>query len=160
MKVSTFTLFSLLLLLFSCDGFSKKKVSTEEILNDELKTFNWNEVDEYPTFDSCNSAEGKENKRQCFEITLRNILNNYLSQQTIIVNEDVNDQIQLAIEIDKNGNLQIEDIKMKSETLHQIPKLDSLLRHGFDSIPKIYPAIKRSQQVTTRFQLPIEIKID
>lgn len=160
MRVTSF-LFSLLIILnFSCEKLNKRKISSEEILNDELKTFDWNEVDEYPTFDLCNTAEGKENKRVCFEITLRNEMNNYLSKQMIIVEEDLSDTIKLTVEVDKSGKLNIEEIKMLNTTSAQIPQLDSLLRHGFDSLPKVYPAIKRSQQVTTRFQLPIEIRID
>ena len=146
--------------LTSCNYFEKKKVYSKDILEEELQTFNWNEVDEYPTFESCDDTLGKENKKQCFEKTVLKILNHRLSQQSIIVTEDVNDTILLTITIDNNGKFNVDDIKSSELTKTQIPKIDSLLIQCFDSLPKIYPAIKRSQQVTTQFSLPVVVKIN
>jgi hypothetical protein len=146
--------------LISCNYFEKKKVFTEDILNEELQTFNWNDVDEYPTFTSCDTTLGKENKRQCFENTLLQVLNKNLLKQNIVVTEDVNDTILLKITIDNQGNFNVNDIQSNELTKAQIPKIDSLLIHSFDSLPKIYPAIKRSQQVTTQFSLPVVVRIN
>jgi len=149
-----------LLALTSCDYFEKKKVYTKDILEEELQTFNWNDVDEYPTFDLCDSTSGKENKRHCFENTLTQMLNKQLSNQNIIVTEDVNDTIFLKITIDNQGKFSVDDILSSELTKAQIPKIDSLLIHSFDSLPKIYPAIKRSQQVKTQFSLPVVVNIN
>lgn len=146
--------------LTSCNYFEKKKVYTKDILEEELQTFNWNDVDEYPTFDLCDHTSGKENKRQCFENTLTQLLNKNLSNQNIIVTEDINDTIFLKITIDNQGNFSIDDIISSELTKTQIPNIDSLLIHSFDSLPKIYPAIKRSQQVTTQFSLPVVVSIN
>ena len=148
------------LVLTSCNYFEKKKVHTEDILKEELQTFNWNDVDEYPTFSSCDTTSGKEQKRQCFENTLLEILNTNLSRQNIVVSKDVNDTIVLTITIDSKGNFKIDDLKISEFTKEQIPEIDSLLIRSFDSLPKIYPAIKRSQQVTTQFSLPVVVKIN
>ena len=149
-----------LLAMTSCDYFEKKKVYTKDILEEELQTFNWNDVDEYPTFDLCDSTSGKENKRNCFENTLTQMLNKQLSNQNIIVTEDVNDTIFLKITIDNQGKFSVDDILSSELTKAQIPKIDSLLIHSFDSLPKIYPAIKRSQQVKTQFSLPVVVNIN
>lgn len=148
-----------LLVFISCNYFEKKKVYTEDILQEELKTFNWNDVDEYPTFSSCDTTSGKENKKLCFENTLLQILNNSLSKQMIVVTKEVNDTIILKVTIDNQGNFKVNDIESNELTIAQIPKIDSLLIHSFDSLPKIYPAIKRGQQVTTEFSLPVVVKI-
>lgn len=148
------------LILTSCNYFDKKKVYSEDILKEELQTFNWNDVDEYPTFSSCDTTSGKEMKRQCFENTLLNILNTNLSRQNIVVSTDVNDTIVLKITIDSQGNFNVDDITMSKLTKSQVPKIDSLLIYSFDSLPKIYPAIKRSQQVTAQFSLPVVVKIN
>ena len=146
--------------MMSCDFFNKKKVYSEDLLENELEMFTWNDVDEYPSFASCDSTTGKENKKQCFENTLRDILNSNLSQYRIIVSEAVEDTVQLKITIDKDGNFSINSIKSSLLTQQEIPQLDSLLRRSLDSLPKIFPAIKRSQQVTTEFSLPVIIKIE
>ena len=43
------------LILSSCEYFNVKKTSSEAILKEELQTFNWNEVDAYPSFSDCDS---------------------------------------------------------------------------------------------------------
>ncbi|MGS2725390.1 hypothetical protein ACU8DI_02190 [Psychroserpens sp. BH13MA-6] len=150
----------LLLSLWSCDYFDKKKVYSEDILAEELKTFNWNDVDEYPSFQSCDSTTGKSNRKYCFEQTLRQILNRNLSQHHIVVSEEITDTIALEITIDNQGSFFINTIRCHESTRTQIPQLDSLLRRSLDSLPKIYPAIKRSQEVATQFVLPVIIKLD
>lgn len=153
-------IFLLILTLTSCDYFDRKKVYTEDLLEEELQTFNWKDVDEYPSFKSCDGISEKENKKRCFENKLRDILNTNLSKHQIIVTEDINDTIQLKITIDHKGNFMIDDIISAESTRAQIPQLHELLRQSLDSLPEIYPAIKRSQQVKTQFSLPVIIKIE
>ena len=153
-------IFLVFLNLMSCDYFNKKKVYTEDLLENELEMFTWNEVDEYPSFASCDTTVGKNNKKQCFENTLRDVLNNNLSQYHIVVSEAIEDTVQLEITIDKEGEFSINSIKSSFLTKQEIPQLDSLLRQSLDSLPEIFPAIKRSQQVTTQFNLPVIIKIE
>lgn len=151
--------FGVMLCIMSCDYFDKKKVHSEELLQEELKTFNWKDVDEYPSFASCDSAVERTDKKACFENTLSSILNKNLAKQVIVVSEDINDTVYLKITIDRKGIFEINDIS-SSERIHtEIPQLDSLLRKSLDSLPKIYPAIKRSQQVATQFTLPVLVKI-
>ncbi|TXD81039.1 hypothetical protein ESY86_19525 [Subsaximicrobium wynnwilliamsii] len=151
--------FMVMVCLMSCDYFDKKKVNTEQLLQEELKTFNWKDVDEYPSFDSCDSAVEKADKKACFESTLRAILNKNLANQTIIVSEDINDTVFLKITIDRHGVFAINSILSTKRLETEIPQLDSLLRSSLDSLPKIYPAIKRSQQVATQFTLPVLVQI-
>ncbi len=148
-----------LMMLCSCDFIESKKVYSKDILEEELQTFNWQDVDEYPTFDSCDTALDRANRRLCFENTLGTILNEKLSQYTIVVSEKIHDTVQLKIRIDSKGILVVNEVESKEITRKAIPQLDSLLRHSLDTLPKIYPAIKRSQQVTTQFSLPVIIKM-
>ncbi|WP_178987226.1 hypothetical protein [Winogradskyella schleiferi] len=147
-------------LITSCNYFDKKKVYPEDLLEEELQTFNWNEVDTYPTFSSCDALTTKEESKACFQNTLITNVNQFLKAQNIVVSNDVNDTIRLNIKIDNYGALAIESIKIQPETIQEIPEIDSLLRQSLKSIPKIYPAIKRGQQVTTAFQLPVIVIIN
>ncbi|WP_047550160.1 hypothetical protein [Psychroserpens sp. Hel_I_66] len=144
----------------SCEFIEKKKVYSNDIVEEELQTFNWNDVDEYPSFESCEATLDKANKKACFENTLREILNKNLAKYKIIVSEEIHDTIHLKITIDNDGEFVVDDIISNEKTQAEIPKLDSLLRKSLDSLPKIYPAIKRSQHVKTQFSLPVIIKID
>ena len=150
----------LLINMMSCEYFNKEKVYSQDLLENELEMFTWNDVDEYPTFASCDSTSGKANKKQCFENTLRDILNTNLSQYHIVVSEAIEDTVKLKITIDNKGEFSINSIESSILTKQEIPQLDSLLRQSLDSLPKIFPAIKRSQQVTTQFSFPVIIKIE
>ena len=148
------------LTLTSCDYFKTKKVYTEDILEEELQAINWNDVDEYPTFSTCDASATNLGKKACFERLLHEFLNANLSRQNIIVTEDVNDTVVLKIHIDKQGTFSIKEIISREFTRSQIPQLDSILRSSFDSLPQIYPAIKRSQHVATEFSLPVVVNIN
>jgi hypothetical protein len=150
-------IFLLLLILFSCEYFNVKKVSSETILKEELQTFNWNDVDEYPSFSVCDSTSTKQEKKACFEQTLTSFITNYLQKDTIIVTQDINDTINLNFKVTAAGDLILLDTKIDSLTNNEIPNIKQLLTESLDSLPKIFPAIKRGQQVTTEFTLPIII---
>ena len=150
----------LIILFTSCDYFEKQKVNSEDLLEEELQTFNWNDVDTYPTFSSCDSITAKEESKVCFQNTLLSHVNQYLAGQNIVVSDDVNDTIRLKLVIDNKGLLEVDSMVIKPETQFQIPEIDSLLRQSLTNIPKIYPAIKRGQQVTTAFELPVIVKIE
>ena len=149
----------LLILVLSCNYFETKKISSQDIVNQELKTINWNEVDEYPSFSSCDSVSGKEQRKLCFETTILNHVNLYLSQQQIVVSKNVEDTIHMKIQIDKKGTLHVLDIKTASKTKVLLPEIDSLLLGSVTSLPKIFPATKRGQQVSTEYVLPIQLVI-
>lgn len=154
------TCFAFMFLLVSCEYFEKKKIYSEDLLEEELQTFNWNEVDTYPTFSSCDSITVKADSKACFQNTLVSNVNNFLEKQNLVVSKDVNDTIHLHIEINNKGVLDIKSIDYNPETAVMIPEIDSLLRQSLKDIPKIHPAIKRGQQVTTAFELPIIVKIN
>ena len=147
------------ILLVSCDYFKNRKVNTKDIVTQELETIDWNAVDEYPSFSVCDSVSEKIERKYCFEMTILNHVNSYLSGQSIVVSEDVEDTIAIKLGIDKAGKISILNIKSKPETLLFIPEIDSLLYGSINILPKIFPAVKRGQQVNTEFVLPVVVSI-
>jgi len=77
-----------------------------------------------------------------------------------VVTENVEDTVVIKFHISETGNLSVLNIKNKEKTKEQIPNLDSLLLKSLDSLPRIFPAIKRGQQVKTEFTLPIVIQMN
>ncbi len=150
----------MLVFLQSCSFFEKRKVDADELLNESLRTFNWNEVDEYPAFATCDSAASKIDRKTCFEETLHSHINSRLSDTLIIVPEAIDDTVLINFQISEKGVLSITEINIDQELDSRIPTLDSLLFHSIEGLPRIYPAIKRGQQVRTQFKIPIVIKAD
>jgi len=148
------------LMLNSCEYFNVKKTSPEAILNEELQTFNWNDVDEYPNFSECDSISIKEDRKICFQSVLTLHIWEFLKNEKLVVSQDINDTIMLSFQLSENGDLNLVNTKVDSLTLQEIPEINKLLYMSLDSLPKIYPAIKRGQQVKTEFRLPIIIHVN
>lgn len=152
---------SLLLLILSvssCEYFDKKKISSEEILQEELRTFNWNEVDEYPSFAICDSSSTKQLRKQCFEVTLSNYITGQLVLKKMVVTRDLNDTIEMKFHISEKGEIAIIGMEVPNEVKEQIPEIETYLTESISNIPTIAPAIKRGQEVKTEFKLPIVLR--
>jgi len=150
----------LVLCFSSCDYFDKRKVYSEDILKEDLQTFNWNEVDEYPTFAACDNSSTKSQKKRCFETTLTTHIMSQLSNESIIITEDITDTIVITFQISEKGKLSVIEINSSDLIKSQIPEIDALLVKSLNGLPQIFPAIKRSQQVKTEFKLPVVINVN
>ncbi|WP_136480321.1 hypothetical protein [Cognatitamlana onchidii] len=145
--------------LVSCEYFNVKKTSSEAILNEELKTFNWIDVDEYPSVSACDSISGRKQRAWCFENAIVNHITKHLQREVIVVTRDVNDTIFLKFQVNREGHLALLETKLDSTTLDEIPDIHKLLSSSLENLPKIYPASKKGQLVTTEFSLPIIINV-
>lgn len=152
--------FLVIILVTSCEYFNVKKTTPEAILNEELQTFNWNDVDAYPTFSFCDSLATKQDKRLCFENGLSNQIFNALEKEKLVVSQDINDTILLEFQISEKGVLSLVNSKIDTLILQEIPNIKSLLNQSLDTLPEIFPALKRGQQVKTTFELPIVIRVN
>lgn len=153
-------IFILVFMLVSCEYFNVKKTSSEAILKEELETFNWENVDDYPSFSSCDTLESKEEKKQCFEEGLTTHIFSYLENEKIVVTQDLHDTIILQFQISEKGELALISSKIDTITIQQVPNIKALINESLDALPEIFPAIKRGQQVKTTFELPLVISVD
>ncbi|ADF54603.1 MAG: hypothetical protein CMP12_13975 [Zunongwangia sp.] len=150
----------LALLIISCN-FETKKISSEEVLEQESKSLNWKEVDEYPAFEECQQETELTAARNCFETAVANNIYAYLEKQQPVVSKSIDDTIYIYLEITKKGKPEIDSISAIDSTVtNQLPKIENWLRESIDSLPKIYPASKRGIPVSTAFKMPIVIKAE
>ncbi|WP_034062574.1 hypothetical protein [Lacinutrix jangbogonensis] len=152
--------FLLIICATSCDYFNAKKISSEDIYNEEQKTFNWNAVDTYPTFSTCDTFETKTEKKTCFENTLSQHITSRLQNETIIVSQDIEDTLVLEFQISELGEIAIKNIDLKETTETEIPNIKNMISESLNTLPQIFPAIKRNQPVKTEFRLPIVIAVN
>ena len=135
-------------------------MTSEEILKEDLQTFNWKEVDEYPTFESCDSSLTKAQRKQCFELTLTTHITQKLIEEKIVVTQDINDTITINFLISEKGILSVLKVNSPEQITLQINEIDSLLVQSLKDLPQILPAFKRGQPVKTEFKIPVIIKVD
>lgn len=150
----------LALLIISCN-FETKKISSEEVLEQESRALNWKEVDEYPAFEECQKETELVAARNCFETAVAKNIYAYLEKQQPVVSNSIDDTIYIYLEVTKKGKPEIDSISAIDSTVtNQLPKIENWLRESIDSLPKIYPASKRGIPVSTAFKMPIVIKAE
>ncbi|CAN5157519.1 hypothetical protein BH23BAC2_BH23BAC2_11370 [soil metagenome] len=150
----------LLPILTGCENFETKKITSEEVLDQESRNLNWKEVDEYPAFDNCRNITDKEKARNCFEMTVSNSVNAYLARQEPIVTEAIDDTVYVHLVVSKSGQPSIDSIEVDSLVISQIPELEMWLKQSIDSLPRIYPASKRGIPVSSVFKMPVVIRAE
>ncbi len=148
--------------LFSCefDFQLNKKISVDEFVKDELKSFNWNQVDQYPVFENCLNFNDINQKNNCFVETITDKLRYNLSDNDLVLNRTLIDTIFLVLKIDKKGIMEIQNMKISDENINYKDIISSSFENTIKDLPKLYPAIKRGQEVDVIFNLPILISTE
>lgn len=150
----------LLLPLFfnSCQYFNQQVPSEKELLQKELKSINWNEVDEYPSVADCEKIEDKTQRKQCFFEYMTQSIQEKLNIDTLSIPSPNLDTIDMKVTIFANAKILFEPQFPKDSVGYDIIKMDSILKARLVNFPKVNPAIKHGIPVKTQFILPIIIK--
>lgn len=148
--------------LFSCelDFQINKKITVDEFIEDELKSFSWNEVDQYPIFENCIEINKVFQKNNCFVETITERFRINLKNNNLVLNRTFIDTVNLVLKIDKKGNIGIENMIIKEENIKYQEIINMSFKSTIDDLPKLYPAIKRGQEVDIIFNLPILISTE
>lgn len=155
-----FLILFLLSVCTSCKYFETEKITSEEFLEEELKSITWNEVDTYPHFPECAESLDKPAQKECFESTLRNHIQTQLLQKELISIEALHDTVFMTIDIDNSGEITLAETTGDSITFAELPELKYWLEESIAILPKTQPALKRGIPIHTRFTLPLVVKTD
>ena len=151
----------LLLAIQSCQYFEKQVPDEKELLEQELKKINWDEVDEFPSVLQCDTIKDAEIKRQCFFVFLAQTIQERIGIDTLRIEYPEIDTINVKITVNPDSSLQFEtQYPNDSITLVDKTKIDSILTSRLSDFPKVEPAIKRGVKVKTQFVLPVIIKME
>ena len=150
-----FALIFCFIICFSCQYFEKKKLNSDVILEQELQTFKWDEVDQYPTFETCDDDNNYEGNKACFELIFTTHIFEVLKDSDMAFLDSENDIILVNFLVSKTGEITISNLYASQLSEVSIQNLNEILSASLLELPKLYPAIKRSQHVQTVFQLPI-----
>jgi hypothetical protein len=147
----------ILFLIFccSCHYFEKKKLDSEKLLEEELQAFNWNALDQYPSFESCEDGIDFQANKVCFETLLTSHIFEVLKSNESMITQSLKDTLILDLSVSKRGVLSIKSLKGSHLSAQTTVRFKDTLTKSFSTLPVLYPAIKRSQHVQAVFQLPI-----
>ena len=141
----------------SCQYFSQVP-NEEELLKKELESINWKQVDEFPTFSSCDSVLDKTQKKQCFFDFLTQLIQQKLSIDTLSVLYPQLDTIDVKVTISPDASMVFEP-QIIDTLSYNTTKIDSILKVRLVDFPTVHPAIKRGVPVKTQFVLPVLLNI-
>ena len=149
-------------LLNSCeyDFQIDRKISVEEFINEELKSFKWNEVDQYPVFENCLELNNIPQKNKCFVETITNDFTANLKKNNLVLNRTLVDTVNMVLMVDKSGLIFIKTINISEKNLKYKEVINSSFNYTVSNLPKLYPAIKRGQQVDVIYTIPIIISTE
>lgn len=134
--------------------------SKEELLQKELKTINWNEVDEFPSVSECERLEDKLQRNACFFEFLTQTIQEKLSVDTLSILYPTLDTIQVKVTVFPDSTLNFEPQFPRDSVAYDTVKIDSILRVRLNDFPKINPALKRGIPVKTQFVLPVILNVE
>jgi len=144
----------------SCQYFDKKVPDEKELLEQQMKAINWDEVDEYPSVVDCEKITDVAMRKQCFFEFITNEIQQKLSIDTLSILFPKLDTIEVKVTVFSDATLQFEPQFPKDSVAYDTIKIDSILRTKLVDFPKINPAIKRGIPVKTQFVLPVIIKTE
>jgi hypothetical protein len=153
-----FSLFLFVLLLHSCQYFEKQIPSEKELLQKELKSINWKEVDEFPSVADCEKIAEKKLRQQCFFEKMAQLIQEKLDVDSLAVLYPQLDTIQVMVTVFPNAAIKFEPQFPQDSIAYDTIKVDSILQARLIDFPKINPAIKRGIPVKTQFILPVILK--
>ena len=152
--------FLLIVILFfnSCQYFEKQVPSEKELLQKELKSINWKEVDEYPTVADCEKITDKKQRQKCFFDVMSTLIQEKLNVDSLSIMYPELDTIEVKVTIFPNAVMKFEPQFPKDSVAYDTIKIDSILHARLVDFPKINPALKRGLPVKTQFILPVILK--
>ena len=155
-----FPFFIVFILFNSCQYFDKQVPSEKELLQKELKSINWKEVDEYPSVVDCDKIDDKKQRQQCFFEVLTQLIQEKLCNDTLAMLYPELDTIEVKVTVFPNATMKFEPQFPKDSVAYDTVKIDSILKARLVDFPKINPAIKRGLPVKTQFILPVILKVE
>lgn len=153
-----FFLFLIFIVISSCQYFDKQVPSEKELLQKELKSINWKEVDEYPSVAECEKINDKKKRQQCFFEIMSQLVQGKLDIDTLSILYPELDTIEVKVTVFPNSSLTFEPQFAKDSVTYDTIKIDSILHARLIDFPKVNPAIKRGIPVKTQFILPVILK--
>jgi len=153
-----FFLFLAFLALHSCQYIDKQVPSEKDLLQKELKTINWKEVDEYPSVANCEKIADKKQRQQCFFQFMAQLIQEKLDIDTLTILYPELDTIEVKVTVFPNATMKFEPQFPKDSVAYDTIKIDSILHARLVDFPKINPALKRGLPVKTQFILPVILK--
>ena len=141
----------------SCEWFASRETKTRKLVETELSSINWNEVDQFPLFEDCNETTSKPEQRSCFENTLVMHLSMALQDFDFRSEAPLTDTLFVDFLVDNQGGIAVIAIEENREFQQENPEFERIVSGSLRSLPRLQPALKRGIPVAAKFRVPLVI---
>ena len=137
-----------------CDLFKSSKVPASEIKS----ASSWSLNDEHPSYSDCEDLDKEENF-DCFGSIVSESIIKYISEEIVDVNVEIDEEIKLVINVDKEGFFSLLSIDASDFVKNSIEGIEEIIENAIYNIPQALPAVKVNveEYVNAKFELPIRI---
>lgn len=143
----------------SCEWQKSTATLTQELVDAELKTINWNELDQFPLFDACDETGTKPEQQECFQTTLMLHLAMALQDLDLKSEKELHDTLYLDLKVDNSGGISVLQISDHALLTEENPDFLEVLGKGLKGLPRLQPALKRGIPVSAQFRVPLVLKV-
>ena len=150
----------LLCACFSCDLFESKEKKTQKLVNQEMQTIDWNDVDNYPLFENCDEYTSKTSQRECFETELLSHFSATLQEFEFVIEPGMDTTVFVDFLIDHEGKITVVQIEKDNDINEVMPEFDGIVSQSLRNLPPLAPALKRGIPVKAKFRIPIVLSAD
>ncbi len=111
-----------------------------------------------PSYTDCEDLNKQENF-DCFGSIVSESIIKYISEEIVDVNVEIDEEIKLVINVDKEGFFSLLSIDASDFVKNNIEGIEEIIENAIYNIPQALPAVKVNveEYVNTKFELPIRI---
>ena len=146
------------LCLVSCEWFVSREAKTRELVDQEIQSINWNEVDQFPLFGVCDETASKPEQQECFQNALVMHLSMALQDFEFRANQPMSDTLYVDFLVDNQGSLSVLSVEQNPMLTAENPEFERIISGTLRSLPRLQPALKRGIPVSARFRIPLVIQ--
>ncbi len=144
-----------LCLFTSCDWFSSKEEKVQKLVDEELKSIDWNDVDQYPLFADCDETASKLDQKACFESVVLVHFSSVIQDFEFVMEETINDTIYVDFLTDHEGAITVLEVEKNEIITTHVPEFEAIVIQTLKTLPKAAPALKRGIPVSAKFRIPV-----
>ena len=145
----------LVLLSSSCDFFMTPEERTELLVEEKLRAVDWQSVDQYPLFESCDELSEKQEQLLCFQTIMMERITTVFRDTVFKVDKKIQDTLMVDLVVNEDGFVSIVSVQENTSIEKAIPNFKNEVSKRLNDFTTVAPALKRGVPVSMRFRLPI-----
>ncbi len=147
---------TLVFIFESCTFFETKKVDENLLFEEELKALNLEEVDVYPSFETCSTNETTYENKECLQKVLTTYLVNQLQGHPKEISSFYKQELFFHFTVHSNADFVLDSVVSPTNASTDFVSLIAKLNMA--QLPTLIPAQKRGIPVTISFSVPVVVK--